>query len=84
MDNATRIKRAVSVPVFGLGGLRTFSVMERLVREEKIDLVSMSRPFIRNPHIVKQFRQEERDTSACISCNGCFNVRGISCSEPTE
>jgi 2,4-dienoyl-CoA reductase-like NADH-dependent reductase (Old Yellow Enzyme family) len=79
--NAARIKRAVSVPVFGLGGLRTFSVMERFVSDGKVDLVSMSRPFIRDPFIVKKFRKGDTGKSACISCNGCFNVRGIYCSD---
>ncbi len=81
VDNAARIKRAVSVPVFGLGGLRTFSVMERTVESGRVDLVSMSRPFIRDPFIVKKFRKGDTGKSACISCNGCFNVRGISCSD---
>ncbi|MBN2325316.1 MAG: NADH:flavin oxidoreductase [Spirochaetes bacterium] len=79
--NAARMKQAVSVPVFGLGGLRTFSVMERLVSDGRVDLVSMSRPFIREPKLVKKFFDGETGKSSCISCNGCFNVRGISCSE---
>lgn len=81
VNNAARIKKAVSVPVFGLGGLRTFSVMERFVLNGSIDIVSMSRPFIRNPHIVRMFRDGEIDKSACISCNKCFNMRGISCAQ---
>lgn len=81
VDNAARIKRVVSVPVFGLGGLRTLSLMDRIVAHGKVDLVSMSRPFIRNPRLVKNFREGKIEKSACISCNGCFNVRGISCSQ---
>ena len=79
MDNAVRIKEAVGIPVFGLGGFRTFSVMEDAIREGRADLVSMSRPFIREPHLVKKHRQGLIKKAACISCNLCFNPRGISC-----
>ena len=79
VDNAELIKAAVNVPVFGLGGLRTFTLMEKAVNEGKVDLISMSRPFIREPHLVKKFRTGEIKRSKCISCNKCFNPRGIRC-----
>ena len=79
VDNAALIKEAVGIPVFGLGGLRTFAVMEDNVAKGRVDLISMSRPFIREPHLVKKFRQGLIKKSECISCNLCFNPRGISC-----
>jgi 2,4-dienoyl-CoA reductase-like NADH-dependent reductase (Old Yellow Enzyme family) len=79
--SAARIKAAVGVPVFGLGGNRTFAVMERFVAEGKVDLISMSRPFIREPFLVKKFREGVVAKSECISCNKCFNPRGLSCAE---
>lgn len=81
VENAARIKAAVLVPVFGLGGLRTFSEMEKLVRQGSVDLISMSRPFIREPDLVKRIRQDQANRSECISCNKCFNPRGISCAD---
>jgi 2,4-dienoyl-CoA reductase-like NADH-dependent reductase (Old Yellow Enzyme family) len=81
VESAARIKAAVRVPVFGLGGNRTFAAMERFVREGKIDLISMSRPFIREPYLVRKFREGIIAKSECISCNKCFNPRGISCAE---
>jgi 2,4-dienoyl-CoA reductase-like NADH-dependent reductase (Old Yellow Enzyme family) len=79
--NAATIKAAVRVPVFGLGGLRTFSVMERIIREGKADLISLGRPLIREPDLVRRFHSGEVDRSECISCNKCFNPRGIACAE---
>ncbi len=79
--NAALIKAAVRVPVFGLGGLRTFSVMERIIREGKADLISLSRPLIREPFLVRRFHSGEVRRSECISCNKCFNPRGITCAE---
>jgi len=78
---AERIKAAVRIPVFGLGGNRTFDVLERFVRDGRVDLISLSRPLIREPHLVRQFRLGEIARSSCISCNKCFNPRGISCGD---
>jgi len=81
VPNASKIKPAVSVPVFGLGGIRSFAVMEKFIEEGKVDFISMSRPFIRDPSLVKKFHQKEVKKSECISCNKCFNLRGIKCAE---
>jgi 2,4-dienoyl-CoA reductase-like NADH-dependent reductase (Old Yellow Enzyme family) len=81
VDNAARIKAAVRIPVLGLGGNRTFAVMERFVRAGKVDMISLSRPLIRDPYLVAKFRRGEIAKSECISCNKCFNLRGISCAD---
>jgi 2,4-dienoyl-CoA reductase-like NADH-dependent reductase (Old Yellow Enzyme family) len=81
VENAALLKKAVHVPVFGLGGIRTLAVAERIVEEGRADLVSLSRPLIRDPFLVKRFREGLASGSECISCNKCFNPRGIRCAE---
>jgi 2,4-dienoyl-CoA reductase-like NADH-dependent reductase (Old Yellow Enzyme family) len=83
-ESAGRVKAAVSIPVFGLGGYRTFRVMERAVASGRVDFISLSRPFVREPGLVKKFRLGEVLKSECISCNKCFNPRGLACSEIRE
>ncbi len=78
---ASRVKAAVRVPVFGLGGIRTFAVAERFVREGRVDMISLSRPLIRDPYLVKDFREGRISRSECISCNKCMNPRGIRCAD---
>jgi 2,4-dienoyl-CoA reductase-like NADH-dependent reductase (Old Yellow Enzyme family) len=78
---ASRIKAAVSIPVFGLGGIRALAVMKNILKEGKADLVSICRPFIRDPFLVKKIHSGEIQKSECISCNKCLNPRGIRCSE---
>jgi len=83
-QSAGRIKAAVGVPVFGLGGYRTFRVMEKAVASGQVDFISLSRPFVREPDLVRKFRLGKVRKSACISCNKCFNPRGLSCAEARE
>jgi 2,4-dienoyl-CoA reductase-like NADH-dependent reductase (Old Yellow Enzyme family) len=61
-----------NVKFAAVGGLRRFEEMEKLVREGTADLLSMSRPFIRDPYIVKRFRTGERSVSTCTNCGGCL------------
>jgi 2,4-dienoyl-CoA reductase-like NADH-dependent reductase (Old Yellow Enzyme family) len=79
VENATALKKALRIPVSGLGGIRTLAVAERFVAAGRVDQVSMSRPFIRDPHLVIRFRKGEVAMSDCISCNRCFDPRGIRC-----
>ena len=81
VDSASRFKDVLRIPVFGLGGFRSFSVMEKAIQEGKVDFISLSRPLIREPDLVKKFRLGEVDKSECISCNKCFNPRGIKCGD---
>ena len=81
VDAAALFKRDLGVPVIGLGGNRTFAAMERIVASGRADLVSLSRPFIREPYLVRDFRLGAKAKSDCISCNKCFNPRGITCAE---
>ncbi|RMG60890.1 MAG: NADH:flavin oxidoreductase [Deltaproteobacteria bacterium] len=71
-DLARRVKEAVSIPVLVVGGFRSFDVMEETVRSGDADFISLSRPLIREPHLVSRFREGARERATCISCSGCF------------
>jgi 2,4-dienoyl-CoA reductase-like NADH-dependent reductase (Old Yellow Enzyme family) len=81
VDAAARVKSVSRLPVIGLGGFRTFRSMESAVLKGRADLVSLSRPFIREPALVRLFREGAVSKSECISCNKCLNPRGIACGE---
>jgi 2,4-dienoyl-CoA reductase-like NADH-dependent reductase (Old Yellow Enzyme family) len=78
---ASEIKAAVRIPVFGLGGWRTLRAMEQAVREGRADFISLSRPLVRDPHLIRKFRIGEVGRSDCISCNKCLNPRGLRCGQ---
>ncbi len=68
-------RKAVSVPLIMVGGLRSRAVMERVLREGTADLVSLCRPFIREPDLANKFERGEIERVACVSCNLCSSVR---------
>ncbi|NOX35015.1 MAG: NADH:flavin oxidoreductase [Deltaproteobacteria bacterium] len=71
LDAAIQIKKAVSIPVIIVGGINNTDDIHQIIDKEKIDFVSMSRPFIIQPDIVNKFIQGQQDRSKCIMCNYC-------------
>ena len=73
LEAAKRIKPEMGdTPLILVGGMRKLAQMAEIVESGHADLVSMSRPFIREPFLVKRFRQNKTSEAACISCNKCF------------
>jgi len=75
---ASQIKKAVNIPIILVGGLRSQKVMERILDEEVADMVSLCRPFIREPDLVCKLKGGQPKV-ACVSCNLCFDPSGIKC-----
>lgn len=71
-DDARRVRASIDVPLILVGGIRSFSVAEKLLDEGTADLISMSRPFIREPGLVERWRKGDRRKSECDSDNRCF------------
>jgi len=59
-------------PLAVVGGLRSRIHMEEIIEQGIVDLISMSRPFIREPDLVEKFKAGKADRSSCISCNKCL------------
>jgi len=76
---ASEVKKHLKIPVAGLGGIRTFRVAESFLTRGLVDLISMSRPFINRPEILLDYKSGRLEKSPCLSCNKCFNPRGIRC-----
>jgi len=55
-----------------VGGFLTYSLAEEVVKSGVADYVAMSRPLIREPHLVKRWAESDRAKASCISCNRCF------------
>lgn len=77
-ENCKAVKVAVKIPVILVGGLRSLSVMETVVETQVADMVALSRPFIKEPDLVVKLKGGQ-DKVGCISCNACFNPKGLAC-----
>jgi 2,4-dienoyl-CoA reductase-like NADH-dependent reductase (Old Yellow Enzyme family) len=66
------IKKQVHVPVMMVGGLRSFELMEEIVKNAEADFVSLCRPLIREPGLIQEWKNGRHHRAACISCNKCL------------
>lgn len=60
------------IPLLLVGGLRNLSSIERILERGDADLVSLCRPLIREPLLIRRFREGTARQPTCISCNRCF------------
>ncbi len=79
-DNAKKLKAAINVPMMLVGGMRSPNLMEKMITGGEVDMVSLCRPFIREPGLVNRWKQGNREKAHCISCNGCLEYQD----EPTR
>lgn len=77
---ALEIKANVSCPVISVEGWRDPQKIETAL--EKVDAISMSRPFIREPDLARRWASGDRSRALCISCNKCLDLiadSGLDC-----
>ena len=71
VPNAEKIKSALNIPVIVVGGIHKLSDMEDIISSGKADYVSMCRPFICEPNLVKKLHDGTQTEAKCIMCNYC-------------
>jgi tRNA-dihydrouridine synthase len=90
LSEARVFREKIRVPLILVGGIRSYEVARSFVEEGIVDYISMSRPFIREPGLIKRWKAGDRREAACISCDNCFEPLkkgdGVSCLplEPKE
>lgn len=73
LDSAKLMKTALGkTPLMLVGGMRTVSHMEAVLKNNDADFICMSRPFIREPFLVKKIQEDKMDRVTCVSCNRCL------------
>ena len=68
---------AQPTPLALVNGIRSLECMETLITENIVDLISMSRPFIREPNLIKQFMSGQKKAT-CTSCDECISEKVFS------
>jgi 2,4-dienoyl-CoA reductase-like NADH-dependent reductase (Old Yellow Enzyme family) len=73
LSDTRAIKQAVSIPVLCTGGFQTASVIRRAIDAGDCDAVTIARPLIASPDLVKQFAAgADRPERPCTYCNKCL------------
>lgn len=65
-------KKEIEIPLILVGGMRSFEVAEELVEGGVTDYISLSRPFIREPDLIRRWKNGDRRRALCKSDNMCF------------
>lgn len=85
LPDARIIRKATRMPLGLVGGMRSLPVMEEIVSSGIVDTISISRPLIREPDLIKRWNRGDAKTADCISCGRCFSMDGakrqIRCSQ---
>ncbi|MBN2123684.1 MAG: NADH:flavin oxidoreductase [Deltaproteobacteria bacterium] len=83
LAEARLFREKIRVPLMLVGGIRSLAWAGRILSEGIADYISLSRPLIREPGLIKRWRSGDTARSACISDNGCFKPalegRGVLC-----
>jgi 2,4-dienoyl-CoA reductase-like NADH-dependent reductase (Old Yellow Enzyme family) len=62
------------IPLILVGGMRRVDHMEEILQKGHSDFISMSRPFVREPFLVKMIEAGKTDRASCVSCNRCLGA----------
>lgn len=79
LEAAAHLAREVEVPVVLVGGLRSVEFIGQVLNNTKVEYISLSRPLIREPDLIRRWQQGDTAPSKCVSCNGCYNTPGHQC-----
>jgi len=71
-DAAKLYKEKMTIPLILVGGIRSYEVSKELIEKELTDYISLSRPLIREPQLIKRWESGITNRATCISCNKCF------------
>ena len=71
-EELAQFRTRIHGPLILVGGIRSFTVAERLVAGGSTDYVSLSRPFICEPDLIARWQGGDRRPAACKSDNLCF------------
>lgn len=85
LEGAALVKAHTRLPVAAVGGLRRPEMIARILAEGRADLISLSRPLIREPGLIRRWQSGDLRPADCISCNGCLKTmaqgRGLFCAQ---
>jgi 2,4-dienoyl-CoA reductase-like NADH-dependent reductase (Old Yellow Enzyme family) len=74
LPDARVVRAATSVPLAVVGGMRSLSVMEEAIDSGAVDCISLCRPLIREPDLIKRWMSGDTRPADCLSCGACMKT----------
>ena len=71
-EAAKEYKEKINVPLILVGGIRYYENAEKLLADNICDYISLCRPLIREPSLIKRWHSGDKSRATCISCNLCM------------
>jgi len=78
-DFAAKLADKVKIPVICVGGWRSRQEMEKFLNQTQVELISLSRPLVREPDFPKKLFSDKNCVSKCVSCNACYRTPAHRC-----
>jgi 2,4-dienoyl-CoA reductase-like NADH-dependent reductase (Old Yellow Enzyme family) len=73
-ERAAAVKKAGKIPVAVVNGIRAMKTAEDIIDNGDADMVSLSRPFVREPHLLLRWQKGDIAPATCISCSKCMST----------
>ncbi len=81
-DAARVVKKEVLVPIILVGGIRNLQTAKDILDNGDADMISMCRPFIREPDLLIRWQKGDTTPAKCISCSRCLRGgKPVACNE---
>jgi 2,4-dienoyl-CoA reductase-like NADH-dependent reductase (Old Yellow Enzyme family) len=84
LPDARVIRDATTLPLALVMGMRSLPVMEDIVASGVADFISLCRPLIREPGLIKRWKEGDTRPADCISCKGPDREPPYGCFNPDE
>jgi 2,4-dienoyl-CoA reductase-like NADH-dependent reductase (Old Yellow Enzyme family) len=65
-------KKAAGIPTMLIGGVMQIETAEEIIASGDADMISLSRPLIREPGLIARWNSGDRARAKCIRCNKCL------------
>ncbi len=73
------ISEEVSIPIITVGGLTDVDNIENILNETNIEYFAISRPLLAEPHLIKRWKEGNKDKVKCVRCSRCRTDEGNYC-----
>ena len=62
-----------------VGGFRSLDTMKAVLDKTEIQMISLSRPLLREPDLPNKMKEDPSAVSRCVSCNACYSSPSHRC-----